>query len=125
MRIILVALPRLIGEMAETIVAERWRVDSIVRLDSREALASRMVATATDLVVCSAGDEPGRWAAELLATNPSIRVLALSADGRSARVYRANREAFLLRDFSPRELVAALCFNCSATGGERPPQRRA
>jgi hypothetical protein len=108
MRILLVAVPPLIGDMATKIFAERCRVLSIVRLDGGDAPTIRAVAATADLVVCGPDIDSHRLATELLAIDRGVRLLALSADGRTAELHRAGQEPSRLADFTPQQLIEAL-----------------
>ena len=114
-RLILVSLSPLLGDMVAEVLAERWPIERLARLDDTRELPTRAAATGADLVLCRLDSDSDRLADALLAMQPSVTIVALGAGGRTARLYRAGHRLSLPRGFSPRDLIASLLATAGGT----------
>jgi hypothetical protein len=114
-RIIIAGLSPLLGDMVTQILAGRWHIESVTRLETRGDLTKCMAGMVVDLMVVGrdgGGSETVPFG--LLTTYPDVSVLELSADGRTAWLHRAPALPLAFVDFSPQELIDAL-----ASGGSQ------
>ena len=108
-RIIIVGMSSLLGDMVVRTLARTWRIESITRLELSRDLTRHLSGMAADLVV--AERVSGAFNAvttDLLTIRPDISLLELSANGRKAWFYRTGKPMTVLMDFSAQELIDML-----------------
>jgi hypothetical protein len=108
-RIIVVGMSPLLGEIVAQTLARKWRIESITRLELSPGLAEHLSGMVADLVVAErVSGASNAITADLLTIRPDISLLELSADGRMAWFYRTGSPMAVLIDFSPQELIDML-----------------
>jgi hypothetical protein len=108
-RILLVAVPPLIGDIVTRILPDGVQVESITRCGALKALTMTTSGSPIDIVLMGPSDDADQLAAELVATGRALKAIAFSADGRSARIHRAGCAVTILADFSPQDLRVECC----------------
>ena len=106
-RVILVEMPRMLGEIVREVVSNEPDLEIVEADDGDAALAT--IGASGACVVITRREDPvreriGRW----LGTGPQVRVLALSTDGRDGALYELQPQERLLGEISPPVLLAAI-----------------
>ncbi len=89
-RIITAGMSPLLGDMVTQVLAGRWHINSITRLETCRDLTKYLAGMLVDLIIVGrdgGGSETVTFG--LLTTYPDVSVLELSADGRMAWLHRA------------------------------------
>jgi hypothetical protein len=112
-RIITAGMSPLLGDIVTQILAARWHIETITRLETCRDLTKGLAGMVVDLIVVGRdGGESETVTFDLLTTHPDVTVLELTADGRAVWLHRAAALPLALADFSPQEMIDAL-----ASGG--------
>jgi DNA-binding NarL/FixJ family response regulator len=118
-RVLLVGLSGILGEIIRDSVAHQLDMDIVAELpDARELTSAARRSRCDAMIIESAeGGELPPAGRELLGRWPSVAILVLSADGRHAEVHHARRGRVRLEDPSSTAMMDAL----RAAVGPRPP----
>jgi hypothetical protein len=108
-RILLVGVPPLIGDIVMHILPDGVQVESITCCGALKALTTTTSASPIDIVLIGPSGDADQLAAELVATGRVVKAIAFSPGGRSARIHRAGCAVTILADFSPQDLRVECC----------------
>lgn len=122
-RIVLAALPRMLGDIVRQLVARHPDLEVAAEVDERAAISSAVRRTGAEVVV--AGIAPGSHHAlladiprTLLREHPGLTLIALEDDGRAAYVYELRLHETAMTEISPRALIDAIRGARHVVGGE-------
>jgi DNA-binding NarL/FixJ family response regulator len=108
-RILLVELPRLVGDIVEKLVRGEGDLEFVGSIDDADDLVAEVERTGADLVVLGIGGR-GLPATcdELLYTHCRSRVIALEGDARSGFIYQLLPSRVPLGELAPDRLIDAI-----------------
>lgn len=108
-RMLVVALSPFLRELVTGVLAPEIPVDVVEALASREHLAARIREYAPDIVLLGLGESEVEAVDPLLLKASSLaRILALTRNGQSARLYESPGRREILSDLSVASLKEAL-----------------
>ena len=114
-RIILVGVPRMLGEIIESLVRVEHDLSIVDECRDGPGAAQAIQRAQADVAITSLEGSGSASAADLLAQCPDLRVLAVSPDGSESILYELRACERMLGDMSPRTLLAALKGRLSET----------
>jgi chemotaxis response regulator CheB len=108
-RVMLGKMPAMLRGILEETFAGQGDIMLVGLSDSRPSLSELVTAHNPDVLIV--GVERADWAtgfAELFVDHPSLRILAIGEDGRSAMMQELYIRRWRVADLSPRSIVAAV-----------------
>lgn len=121
-RVVLGTMPPLLGDIVRETLINQTDLEVLAEVGTRGEIDSAVTSTRADVAILGIG--PSDWSSldtllrELLASHPTLRVIALASDGRSGYVYRLEPRTVAIADVSPTALVQAIR---AATGKDVHP----
>jgi DNA-binding NarL/FixJ family response regulator len=108
-RILIAGMPPIASRILRDLVAADPQLEVVDCIDEGVGLSEEIARGHADAIITRASDarEAERWAM-LLHAHPGLRMIVLSADGRSAFVYRVVSQRTVLHDVSAQALLTAL-----------------
>ncbi len=108
-RTLVVTVSPLLGEMILAVLLPHLPLEIVGILAMRQDMAAMLAQAAPDLLLLGLlENEPETIADSLLAMCPSMKILALAANGREAWLFEAGQTPLALPDLSVPALVSAL-----------------
>jgi hypothetical protein len=108
-RIVVASVPRMLGEILQHAIGQSVDMATVATLTGDEDPRPAVVRLHPHVVVLGETRDPQEVVVTaLLRALPSASVLALSANGHRAVVYRSNESPILLDDASPQDLIETL-----------------
>jgi hypothetical protein len=108
-RILITAMPRLLHEIVERMVASQPDMSIAGQMRQSESIAA--AATRTDAVVvilCGSEDQSNGGPWRVLEANPRLKLLAIGENGRRAARYELRPHKVVIEDVSAASLVDAI-----------------
>ena len=108
-RIVVASVPRMLGEILQHAIGQSDDMTTVATLTGDEDPRPAVVRFQPHVVVLGETRDPQEVVVTaLLTTLPSATVVALSANGRRAVVYRSHEPLVTLDDASPQDLLETL-----------------
>jgi hypothetical protein len=106
-RVLLVGMPRMQIDIVKNILASQKEIVVVGETVDPSEVSRAVTAVKANVVVISEAAVPSSYR-ELLYRRPRLRIIAIIADGRQARVHHLQPDVATILDLSPTSLVAAI-----------------
>ena len=108
-RVLVAGLPPVASRILRDLISADPRLELVARDGVLGDLAEEVARARADVVITRASDAlEAEWCAALLRAHPRLRVVVLSADGRTAVVHRVVAHRTVLMDVSSQALLDTL-----------------
>jgi DNA-binding NarL/FixJ family response regulator len=108
-RILIVAMPRMLHEIVETVVSSQPDMTVTEPVRRRESVAAAARRVRADIVILGeSNDEPGEAPWRVLEENPSLKLLIIANNGHRATRYELRPHQVVIGDISPEDIIDAV-----------------